>query len=262
MDDPASPAPPLAGADEAAAGGTAPGAQWTRDTLRERIVVHLRKVGHDSISGIARALRREGEAPAHRLTVAGYLQAMTDAGLLKEVERPPSKEYLLASPEAHWSLHQRLWRLLQDAPRPEDERVRLLLACLQLTLGRPIFAAELVHAGAPRLPDGLDRHIVSDDVRRQYRRLFERKAAPRIEVPQRDALFLLPPGDPLLGSPLVHETVRRLAVKATGAEHLVAERAIAPTQKSLDLLGPAPEGPQSESRSPSSPKAGQGTLPP
>jgi hypothetical protein len=102
---------------------------WARDTLRERIVDHLRRVGHDSISGIARALRRDGEAPAHRLTVAGYLQAMTDGGLLKEVERPPSKEYLLASPEAHWSLHQRLWRLLRDTPRSEEDRVRLLPAC-------------------------------------------------------------------------------------------------------------------------------------
>ena len=234
--------PAAAGANDASPGGpSALGVQWSRDTLRERIVEHLRRQGHDSISGIARALRREGEAPAHRLTVAGYLQAMTDAGLLKEVERPPSKEYLLASPETHWSLHQRMWRLLQDAPRSEEERVRLLLACLQLALGRPIFAAELVHAGAPRLPDGLDRHIVSDEVRRQYRRLFERKAAPRIDVPQRDALYLLPPGDPLLGSPLVQETLRRLAVKATGSEHLVAERPAAPTQKSLDLLG----GPES-----------------
>lgn len=219
------------------------GGAWARDTLRERIVGHLRRVGHDSISGIARALRREGEAPAHRLTVAGYLQAMTDAGLLKEVERPPSKEYLLASPEAHWSLHQRLWRLLQDTPRPEEERVRLLLACLQLALGRPVFAAELLHAGVQRIPEGLERHVVADDLRRAYRRLFERKAAPRIEVPQRDALYLLPPGDPMLGSPLVQETLRRLAVKATGAEHLVAERPAAPTQKSLDLLG-GPAGEQ------------------
>jgi hypothetical protein len=210
---------------------------WARDTLRERIVDHLRRVGHDSISGIARALRRDGEAPAHRLTVAGYLQAMTDGGLLKEVERPPSKEYLLASPEAHWSLHQRLWRLLRDTPRSEEDRVRLLLACLQLTLGRPVFAAELLHAGVPRLPETLERHVVADDMRRAYRRVFDRKASPRIDVPQRDALHMLPPGDPLLGSPVVQETLRRLLAKSTGAEHLVAERPAAPTQKSLDLLG-------------------------
>jgi hypothetical protein len=210
---------------------------WAHDTLRERIVDHLRRVGHDSISGIARALRRDGEAPAHRLTVAGYLQAMTDGGLLKEVERPPSKEYLLASPEAHWSLHQRLWRLLRDTPRSEEDRVRLLLACLQLTLGRPVFAAELLHAGVPRLPETLERHVVADDVRRAYRRVFDRKASPRIDVPQRDALHMLPPGDPLLGSPVVQETLRRLLAKSTGAEHLVAERPAAPTQKSLDLLG-------------------------
>jgi hypothetical protein len=76
-------------------------------------------------------------------------------------------------------------------------------------------------------------------VRRAYRKLFERKASPRIELPQRDALLHLPPGDPLLTSPLVQETLRRLAAKATGADHLVAERPAAPTQKSLDLGGGA-----------------------
>lgn len=225
-----------------APGGSAGGGAFVlpgRDALRDRIVEHLRRVGHDSISGITRALQREGEAPAHRLTVAGYLQAMADAGLLKEVERPPSKEYLLANPETHWSLHQRLWRLLQDVPRSEEERVRLLLACLQLVLNRPVFAGELLHAGAPRVPDSLDRHIAPDDVRRGYRKLFERKATPRIDLPQRDPLLLLPPGDPTLGSATVQEVLRRLAAKATGADHLVAERAAAPTQKSLDLGGGA-----------------------
>lgn len=228
---PTGPAPPGPGAFGPVA--TLPG----RDLLRDRIVEHLRRVGHDSISGITRALQGEGEAPAHRLTVAGYLQAMADAGLLKEVERPPSKEYLLASPETHWSLHQRLWRLLQEWPRNDDERTRLLLACLQLTLNRPIFAAELLHAGAPRVPDALDRHVAPDDVRRVYRKLFERKATPRIDIPQRDALLLLPPNDPALTGAPVQEILRRLAAKATGADHLVAERPAAPTQKSLDFGG-------------------------
>ncbi len=225
MDDAPAPASPPAGGGGSFVLG--------RDTLRDRIVEHLRRVGHDSISGIARALQREGEAPAHRLTVAGYLQAMADAGLLKEVERPPSKEYLLANPETHWSLHQRLWRLLQDVPRPEEERIRLLLACLQIVLNRPVFAGELLHAGAPRVPDSLERHVAPDEVRRGYRKLFERKATPRIDLPQRDALLMLPANDPLLASAPVQETLRRLAAKATGADHLVAERAAAPTQTSL-----------------------------
>lgn len=231
MDD--APDPP--GAPSPSAVATLP----ARDVLRDRIVEHLRRVGHDSISGITRALQREGEAPAHRLTVAGYLQAMADAGLLKEVERPPSKEYLLANPETHWSLHQRLWRLLQELPRGDEERTRLLLACLQQVLNRPIFAAELLHAGAPRVPESLDRHVAPDDVRRAYRKLFDRKATPRIDIPQRDALLLLPPTDPILGSAPVQETLRRLAAKATGADHLVAERPAAPTQKSLDFGGDA-----------------------
>lgn len=210
----------------------------SRDALRDRIVEHLRRTGHDSISGVTRALQREGEAPAHRLTIAGYLQAMSDAGLLKEVARPPNKEYQLANPESHWSLHQRLWRLLQDVPRSEEERIRLLLACLQLVLNRPIFTSELMHAGVPRIPDSLERHVAPDEVRRGYRKLFERKATPRIDVPQRDPLLLLPLADPILASPVVQETLRRLAAKATGADHLVAERPAAPQQRSLDLGGP------------------------
>ena len=53
--------------DEDAAGRPSGGGAFVlpgRDALRDRIVEHLRRAGHDSISGITRALQREGEAPA------------------------------------------------------------------------------------------------------------------------------------------------------------------------------------------------------
>ena len=208
-------------------------------TLRDRIVEHLRATQADSISGISRFLASGGEAPVHRLTVAGYLQAMSEAGILRELDRPPSKLYQLQNPEAHWSLHQRLHRLLQESPLPEAERCRLAIAALQRALGRPIFQAELQHAGFQQVPPGIDRVVVGDATRRQYRDLFSRRATPRIEVPARDPLLSLPEGDPLHSDPRVEELLRKVLLRATGAEHLLAERPTGPQQVALDLGGGA-----------------------
>lgn len=228
------------GGDGTAERADAPPRRFSREaTLRDRIVEHLRSRDDDSISGIARALSDGRAAPIHRLTVAGYLQAMAEAGILRERDSPPSKVYKLANPEAHWSLHQRVHRALQDAPRSDADKARLALATLQTLLGRPVFHAELLHAGFTALPPGLEKTVVGDQVRRSYRDLFSRRASPRIDIPQRDPLYALPPGDPLLGSAAVEELVRKVLVKATGAEHLLADRPAGPAQAQLSL-GEAP----------------------
>ena len=208
-------------------------------TLRDRIVEHLRATQTDSISGIARVLAATGEAPVHRLTVAGYLQAMAEAGVLRELDRPPSKLYQLQNPDAHWSLHQRVHRALQDAPLSEADRTRLAVAVLQRALGRPVFQAELHHAGFHAVPEGVDRTIVGDAVRRQYRDLFTRRASPRIDIPQRDPLLSLPEADPMWANPALEEALRKVLLRATGAEHLVAERPAGPQQAQLELGGGA-----------------------
>lgn len=213
-------------------------------TLKDRIVEHLRATGTDSISGIARVLASEAQrgsgarAPVHRLTVAGYLQALAEAGVLRELDRPPSKLYQLQSPEAHSSLHQRVFRALQDLPLAEAERARLALAALQRVLERPVFQAELQHAGFHAPPPGAERVVVGDALRRQYRDLFRRRASPRIDVPDRDPLLSLPAGDPLLASAHVEETLRKVLLRATGAEHLLADRPAGPQQAQLSLEGP------------------------
>ncbi len=210
------------------------------DLLRDRIIEHLKRTGTDSISGVARMLSQGGSAPVHRLTVAGYLQALAESGILTELDRPPSKLYQLQNPEAHWSLHQRVWKMVLELHRTEEERVRLAIAVLQTLLGRPVFLAELQHAGVPRVPDAVEKVVVADDVRKQYRRLFERKSSPHIEIPQRDPLYALPPGDSTLGHSAVQDLIRRGLVKATGAEHLAVERAIgSPHQRALDIGGAA-----------------------
>jgi hypothetical protein len=142
---------------------------------------------------------------------------------------------MLPNPEAHWSLPQRVWRAAQDIPRPEADRVRLTLATLQQLLGRPIFQAELLHAGVPRIPEDIPRVVLADAARRALREQVARRH-PRVDVPQRDPLLQLPPADPWLGHSLVQETVRRALLKAAGAEHLVAERTPAAAQTSLDQV--------------------------
>jgi hypothetical protein len=208
--------------------------------LRDRIIEHLKRVNEDSISGITRAVSEGRAHPIHRLTVAGYLQALAEAGILKEVERPPSKDYQLQDPQLHWSLHQRIQRTLAPQNRTEREKLRLAIAALQTTLGRPIFQAELLHAGFGAVPDnleGLERVTVPDNLRRTYKELFERRLAPRIEVPSRDPLLQLRDGDPLLSSPTLQDLMRRVVLKSTGSEHLARERPAAPTQASLDFGG-------------------------
>lgn len=204
--------------------------------LRDAIIDHLRRSGHDSISGLARVLSLGRPKPIHRLTVAGYLQAMAESGMLTEIDRPPSKEYRLASPEAHLSLHQRVWRVVQDLPKPEPDRVRIALATLQHILGRPIFHAELLHAGILRVPEDIPRVVLQDGPRRALREQVTRRP-PRIEVPQRDPLLQLTGDDPYYGHSIVLDMIRRTLVKATNAEHLVAERAPAAAQTSLDRAG-------------------------
>lgn len=204
-------------------------------TLRDRVIEHLRGHQADSISGIARALAASGEAPVHRLTIAGYLQALAESGVLRELDRPPSKLYQLQNPESHWSLHQRVHRVLKESHLLETDRFRLALALLQRVLGRPVFLAEMQHAGFQGLPSGIDKLVVGDAVRRQYRDLLLRRASPRIEVPSRDPLLALAPEDPLHNSPLLEETLRRLLLRATGSEHLMAERPAGPQQAQLQV---------------------------
>lgn len=197
--------------------------------LRDLVVAHLRAHGHDSISGIARTVSAGRDRPIHRLTVAGYLEALADVGILKEVDRPPSRTYQLQEPAAHRTLHQRVWRAV-NALRPPDPPA-LLLATLQALLQRPVFLAELRHAGAGPDTAHLPRAVLEDDERRHHKRALGRGTY-RIEVPPRDPMLAL--GEPHLAelAPLVQEVARRVALASTGAVALQAERP--PAQASLE----------------------------
>lgn len=199
-----------------------------RPRLRDAVLDHLRQEGSDSISGIARALRdRRPDAPVHRLTVAGYLTALADEGILQEVERPPSKHYRIADPDRVLTLHQRIGRIVADLDVPAPERPTLVVAVLQQLLGRPVFEAELHHAGYPRAGPGLEAMEVSEDERREYRALFRRRATSGLHIPH---------GDPLLGARagavragMVQEVLRRVVVSGLpGARDLTAGKVLFP----------------------------------
>ncbi len=191
------------------------------EAIRERIIAILR-AGPSSISGVARALSENRDKPVHRLTVAGYLGAMAETGVLKELERPPSKLYMLQEPDAHRSLHQRVARIIHGMHEAPDH-AGLAVAVLQHLLQRPIFAAELRHAGLGSTALHLPRQIVGDEVRRSYRKALQRHPGMSIEIPSRDPLIGHPPEDPIHASPWVEEAVRRLALDATQASHLRAD---------------------------------------
>lgn len=187
------------------------------EAFRDKIIAHLRSVQSDSISGIARALSKGREQPVHRLTVAGYLAAMTEAGVLREVPRPPSKHYQLSNASAHRTLYERIGHAVREVPMPVDLRTRVALAALVRVLGRPVFRAELAATRSP-LPEELPRIEVDDDKRRAIIARIRRRHFPRMDIPRHDPLLHTEEVGP------VDEVLRRALLAATDSEHLAEER--------------------------------------
>lgn len=212
-----------------------------RPRLREAIIDHLRRAGSDSISGIARHLATLDGAPVHRLSVAGYLMALADQGVLREVDRPPSKHYQIADPEQYLSLHQRVGRIVAELHVPQPERPTVVVGVLNHLLGRPVFLAELHHAGFERQGPGIEAVEASDDERREYRALFRARHAMDLEIPRADPL--LAARQSALRSGIVADVVRHVVLSGlAGARHYVAERSVGPgsVQTHLSLEdGPA-----------------------
>ncbi len=219
------------------AGSTPTGRLGPEPPLRDRVLSHLRDEGSDSISGIARTLSIDRHKPIHRLTIAGYLQALAEAGILREVERPPSKHYQLANPETHLSLHQRTGRIVQEMELPLAQRVPTLVAILNRLLGRPIFRAEIEHAGFPVMLGALQHAQPDEDQRRVYRALLKKRPNPHIDIPRADPLFLPPTGPDAVPEARIQDILRRLILEATGSTHLVPPpRAESPHHQPLEAF--------------------------
>jgi len=109
------------------------------------IILDIIKDDGKSISAISRELEKRG-FDLHRLILTGYLRAMTDLGVLREREVPPSKVYApIKGKEGDF------YKVIGDGAREitgdEDAADRLILFSLGKLFHRPIFQEELERAG-------------------------------------------------------------------------------------------------------------------
>ncbi len=190
------------------------------DPLRDQLIAHLRKLGSDSISGVARALSEGRDKPIHRLTVAGYLSALAEEGVLREVRRPPSKHYQLSNPNQHRDLYERVGQAVREVPMAVEVRGATALAALHRALGRPVFRAELQRARLP-VPDDLPRVVLGDEERRRVRLALQKRRLHALEVPKGDPMFV-PPAEPERVGP-VEEVLKRALLIACDADHLAED---------------------------------------
>lgn len=188
------------------------------DPLRDRLIAHLRNVGSDSISGVARALSEGRDKPIHRLTVAGYLSALSEEGVLREVARPPSKHYQLSNPNQHRDLYERVGQAVREVAMPVEARGATALAVLYRVLGRPVFRAELQRVRLP-VPDDLPRAVMADEDRRRVRLALQKRRLHNVDVPRADPMFVPPAAD--LGP--VDEVLKRALLIACDADHLAED---------------------------------------
>lgn len=204
-----------------------------RTVLRDAIIAHLRDAGSDSISGVARALQKLPGAPVHRLSIAGYLAALTDEGILREVERPPSKHYQLAEDGRHRTLWERVGQAVAGLHLPVPDRPAAAVAALEHLLGRPVFHAELVAVGFPDAGHGVETIDSSDDERRLLRHLFRDDGPHPLLIPRGDQLLRARAG--AVSDAIVRNAVRAVALDATEAEELAGPSANRGIQSQLSL---------------------------
>ncbi len=116
------------------------------------VILDIIKEDGKSISAISRELEKRG-FELHRLILTGYLRAMTDLGVVREREVPPSKVYTPAKGKEG-----DIYRLIGDGARgiagDEEAAGRLTLYALCKLFHRPIFQEELDRAGLGSAPVG------------------------------------------------------------------------------------------------------------
>lgn len=123
--------------------------RWGRVFVPERnlkdLVVSYLRVQERSISALTKQLKQDGHS-FHRLFVTGYLKALSDVGMLREKDIPPSKVY---STSAHRepNLYEVVGSRCREAAKEEADQVRLAIAVLQKLFRRPIFLREIREAG-------------------------------------------------------------------------------------------------------------------
>lgn len=126
-----------------------------------RLILEILGKDGKSISAVAAELENRG-LKIHRLIITGYLRALTDQGIVKEREIPPSKIYIPVKPVPE-TIYESVGKCCRKVSNDPDE---LILYTLYKLMKRPIFTSELKIAGVNR-PIGKEASLkeVQDSVR-------------------------------------------------------------------------------------------------
>ncbi len=147
----------------------------------KKIIISSLKKEEKSISGLYRMLENEGYK-LHRLTLTGYLKALSDVGILKEKEIPPSKVYT-TSGHYEKNIYEAVSEKCKAIEKDEKEQVRIAIYVLQKLFHRAIFLEEIKQC---ELKGGVDAELATDEQRMEAKKLLQ-KAGYRI--PRNDPVY-------------------------------------------------------------------------
>ncbi|MDD1770981.1 MAG: hypothetical protein LUO79_07845 [Methanomassiliicoccales archaeon] len=147
------------------------------------VVLDIIKDDGKSISAISRELEKRG-FDLHRLILTGYLRAMTDLGVLREREVPPSKVYAPIKGK-EGDIYKVIGGGARDIAADEDAADRLILFSLGKLFHRPVFQEELDRAGVVGAPVG---RIATKEERLEAKQLLSKSG---FKIPDSSKAFVL-----------------------------------------------------------------------
>lgn len=175
-------------------------------TLRNLIISYV-KDEERSISGLARKLTEDGYK-MHRLFLTGYLRAMSDMGILKEKEIPPSKVYT-TSVQREKNIYELVGEKCKSLEIVERDRATVALSVLEKLFKRPIFLREIRECG---FDDVVAKRVIGDKRAEARRRLIDNG----VEIPGNDPAYTAGEG---FGEP-ANTIIRELVLDKFAAHHL------------------------------------------
>jgi len=131
------------------------------------LVISYVKSEERSISALTRQLNKDGYK-FHRLFITGYLKALTDMGLLRERDIPPSKIYTTSAYRGQ-NLYEAIGEQCRALEPDERRQARLAIAVLQRLFRRPVFLREIKECGFGAQVDALQ---ASKEEREEARKML------------------------------------------------------------------------------------------
>jgi hypothetical protein len=116
--------------------------------LSDMVFDILKRTDGVSIAGMVRQLKDKG-VHAHRLTVAGYLHALADAGYLEVRNVPPTKLFTLKKAPGR-NVYAAIGEAARAMNASETSAVELAVGALSRVLDRPVFLSEVEGMGFAR----------------------------------------------------------------------------------------------------------------